>query len=67
MNGPEMGGNDGEEHGQKGAKESFSDSNLIKNSKGNLITADSDDNLKEVFRQIKTSKTPTVINYGASW
>ncbi|KAL0333392.1 UNVERIFIED_CONTAM: Thioredoxin-like 3-3 [Sesamum angustifolium] len=40
---------------KKGTEES---SNLLRNSKGNLITAASDDNLNEIFRQLKTSKTP---------
>ncbi|KAI5680765.1 hypothetical protein M9H77_01992 [Catharanthus roseus] len=35
--------------------------------RGNLITASSDENLKEIFHQIRISKTPAVINYGAPW
>ncbi|KAH7853290.1 hypothetical protein Vadar_000947 [Vaccinium darrowii] len=41
--------------------------NLPSNRHGNLISASSDDNLKDIFHQIRTSKTPAVINYGASW
>ncbi|GER56715.1 thioredoxin [Striga asiatica] len=43
------------------------ENSLLKNSSGNLISAESDDNLTEIFQQIKTSKRSTVINYGASW
>lgn len=32
-----------------------------------IITAINDDSLKDIFHQIRTSKTPAVINYGASW
>ncbi|KAL3628968.1 hypothetical protein CASFOL_028014 [Castilleja foliolosa] len=32
-----------------------------------LIVAGNDDNLTNIFSQIKTSKKPAVINYGASW
>ncbi|CAH9063013.1 unnamed protein product [Cuscuta epithymum] len=39
----------------------------LKENPGNLITATSDDNLRDLFHQIRTSKTPAVINYGASW
>ncbi|KAL9150036.1 hypothetical protein ABFS82_12G143500 [Erythranthe guttata] len=39
----------------------------LKTSKADVITAAGDDNLKEIFHQIRTSKNPTVINYGASW
>nr|GMC56563.1 thioredoxin-like 3-3 [Ipomoea batatas]GME08315.1 thioredoxin-like 3-3 [Ipomoea batatas] len=34
---------------------------------GNVVIAMGDDNLKDIFHQIRTSKTPAVINYGASW
>lgn len=37
------------------------------NSHGNLISATSDESLKDIFLNIRASKTPTVINYGASW
>ncbi|KAK4432473.1 Thioredoxin-like 3-3 [Sesamum alatum] len=62
-------GNDkgGGDKAKKGTEESCPPSNLLGNSKGNLFTAANDDNLNEIFRQIKTSKTPAVINYGASW
>ncbi|VFQ97614.1 unnamed protein product [Cuscuta campestris] len=32
-----------------------------------VITAVNDDSLKDIFHQIRTSKTTAVINYGASW
>lgn len=32
--------------------------NLLKNSKANLVTATGDNDLKEIFRQIKASKNP---------
>nr|XP_043609088.1 thioredoxin-like 3-3 [Erigeron canadensis] len=39
-----------------------------KTQKQNSITnASSDENLRDIFHQIKTSKSPTVINFGASW
>ncbi|KAH6755380.1 Thioredoxin superfamily protein [Perilla frutescens var. hirtella] len=47
--------------------ESNSASNLLKNPKRNVVAAAGDENLKEIFGQIKASKNPTVINYGASW
>ncbi|CAI9760666.1 unnamed protein product [Fraxinus pennsylvanica] len=56
----EQGGNSNEENGKIGI-------NLPKNPQRTIITATSDDNLKEIFHQIRTSKTPAVINYGASW
>ncbi|CAH1442030.1 unnamed protein product [Lactuca virosa] len=34
---------------------------------GNLITASNDENLTNIFHQIRTSKSPAVINFGASW
>ncbi|CAK9169582.1 unnamed protein product [Ilex paraguariensis] len=40
---------------------------LHNNSNGNLITPSSDDDLRNVFHQIRTTKNPAVINYGASW
>ncbi|KAJ9559187.1 hypothetical protein OSB04_013801 [Centaurea solstitialis] len=33
----------------------------------NLTTATSDEHLKDIFHQIRTSKSPAVINFGASW
>ncbi|XP_042012917.1 thioredoxin-like 3-3 [Salvia splendens] len=48
----------------QGVAESNSPSNLLKNAKSNLVTATSDDSLKKIFRQIKASRSPTVINYG---
>ncbi|KAL6987354.1 hypothetical protein U1Q18_013103 [Sarracenia purpurea var. burkii] len=41
--------------------------NLPLNRHGNLIRASGDENLKEISHNIRTSKTPTLINYGASW
>ncbi|CAH9135759.1 unnamed protein product [Cuscuta epithymum] len=38
-----------------------------KENTGNLISATNDDKLRDLFDQIRTSKTPVVINYGASW
>ncbi|KAE8733448.1 Thioredoxin-like 3-3 [Hibiscus syriacus] len=40
---------------------------LPPNKHGNLISASSDENLSDIFLRIKSSKTPTVISYGASW
>ncbi|KAK2984677.1 hypothetical protein RJ640_006660 [Escallonia rubra] len=40
---------------------------LASNRHGNLVSASSDENLKDIFHQIRTSKKPAVINYGASW
>ncbi|KAE8726644.1 Thioredoxin-like 3-3 [Hibiscus syriacus] len=34
---------------------------------GNLINASSDENLRDILLRIKSTKIPTVINYGASW
>ncbi|GMN39230.1 hypothetical protein TIFTF001_008469 [Ficus carica] len=41
--------------------------NLPPNRHGNLKSASSDQNFKDILMEIKTSKTPAVINYGASW
>ncbi|KAK3011064.1 hypothetical protein RJ639_010739 [Escallonia herrerae] len=40
---------------------------LASNRHGNLVSASNDENLKDIFHQIRTSKKPAVINYGASW
>ncbi|XP_004304468.1 PREDICTED: thioredoxin-like 3-3 [Fragaria vesca subsp. vesca] len=40
---------------------------LPANRHGNLKTASSDQNLSNILLQIKSSKTPAVINYGATW
>nr|POF00082.1 thioredoxin-like 3-3 [Quercus suber] len=37
------------------------------NRHGNLKSASSDQSLKDILLQIKSSKTPAVVNYGASW
>ncbi|XP_024982662.1 thioredoxin-like 3-3 [Cynara cardunculus var. scolymus] len=37
------------------------------NRHGNLTTASSDENLKDIFHEIRTSRSPAVINFGASW
>ncbi|XP_043703731.1 thioredoxin-like 3-3 isoform X1 [Telopea speciosissima] len=37
------------------------------NRHGNLKSASSDQNLKEILQNIRSSKSPTMINYGASW
>lgn len=37
------------------------------NEHGNLMTANGDENLKDIFHSIRITKTPAVINYGASW
>ncbi|KAK1403380.1 Thioredoxin domain-containing protein [Heracleum sosnowskyi] len=34
---------------------------------GRVTTAAGDDKLKQIFNGIRTSKSPAVINYGASW
>ncbi|XP_074374747.1 thioredoxin-like 3-3 [Apium graveolens] len=34
---------------------------------GRVTTAAGDEKLKEIFNGIRTSKSPAVINYGASW
>ncbi|KAL7265041.1 hypothetical protein ACSBR1_002903 [Camellia fascicularis] len=54
-----------EEKGKKGLD--GTGLNLPVNRHGNLRSASSDENLKDIFHQIRTSKTPAVINYGASW
>ncbi|PRQ43623.1 putative monodehydroascorbate reductase (NADH) [Rosa chinensis] len=41
--------------------------NLPANRHGNLKTASSDQSLSDILLQIKSSKTPAVINYGATW
>ncbi|XP_072957027.1 thioredoxin-like 3-3 [Typha angustifolia] len=40
---------------------------LPPNRHGNLRSASGDGHLKEILGDIKASKTPAVINYGASW
>ncbi|XP_057478633.1 thioredoxin-like 3-3 [Actinidia eriantha] len=52
-----------------GLEEGTDDVNLAVNRHphGNLTSASSDENLKDIFHHITTSKTPAVINYGASW
>ncbi|XP_021802136.1 thioredoxin-like 3-3 [Prunus avium] len=40
---------------------------LPENRHGNLKSASSDQNLKDLLLQIKSCKSPAVINYGASW
>ncbi|XP_039132561.1 thioredoxin-like 3-3 [Dioscorea cayenensis subsp. rotundata] len=40
---------------------------LATNLHGNLKSAVGDAHLKDILQNIKSSKTPTVINYGASW
>ncbi|KAH7690488.1 Monodehydroascorbate reductase (NADH) protein [Dioscorea alata] len=40
---------------------------LAANLHGNLNSAMGDAHLKDILQNIKSSKTPTVINYGASW
>ncbi|XAR69144.1 Monodehydroascorbate reductase (NADH) [Bertholletia excelsa] len=54
-----------EDRGKKGLE--GSGLNLPLNRHGNLISASSDDNLRDIFHHIRTFKTPAVINYGASW
>ncbi|XP_010267211.1 PREDICTED: thioredoxin-like 3-3 isoform X2 [Nelumbo nucifera] len=56
----------GSEEEQKGGLEGTG-LNLPANLHGNLKSASSDENLKEILQNIKSSKTPAVINYGASW
>lgn len=41
--------------------------NLPLNHNGNLKSALSDQNLSDILLNIRSSKTPAVINYGASW
>ncbi|CAI9097959.1 OLC1v1034488C2 [Oldenlandia corymbosa var. corymbosa] len=43
------------------------DAMIASNRHGNLKTVSDDENLKDVFHQIRTTKAPVVINYGASW
>ncbi|XP_022748267.1 thioredoxin-like 3-3 [Durio zibethinus] len=43
------------------------DLDLPSNKHGNLKIASSDQNLKDILLHTKSSKTATVINYGASW
>ncbi|XP_039013414.1 thioredoxin-like 3-3 [Hibiscus syriacus] len=51
------------------SKKGFEDTglDLPPNKHGNLISASSDESLNDILLRIKSSKTPTVINYGASW
>ncbi|XP_073049097.1 thioredoxin-like 3-3 [Primulina eburnea] len=65
--GAELGGNGEEEKGNEGAEDSYSALKSKKNYQGDLVSATSDDNLKEILREVRTSKLPAVINYGASW
>lgn len=51
------------EKGSSGAKKT----QLPAGRSSNLIRASGDESLKEIFRDIRTSKAPAVINYGASW
>ncbi|KAL3839697.1 hypothetical protein ACJIZ3_024288 [Penstemon smallii] len=54
--------------GENGDEEqSYTGLNSVQKSQAKITCATSDENLKEIFRQIKTSKAPAVINYGASW
>ncbi|KAI8563279.1 hypothetical protein RHMOL_Rhmol03G0100800 [Rhododendron molle] len=55
-----------EEKGKKRRMEG-SGLELPLNRHGNLISASNDENLNDIFHQIRTSKNPAVINYGASW
>ncbi|XP_071721128.1 thioredoxin-like 3-3 [Rutidosis leptorrhynchoides] len=41
--------------------------NQISGQHGNLITASTDEHLTDIYHQIRTSKSPAVINFGASW
>ncbi|KAG2690065.1 hypothetical protein I3760_09G170100 [Carya illinoinensis] len=43
------------------------ESDFTLNRHRNLKTASSDQNLMNILWEIKSSKTPAVINYGASW
>ncbi|XP_050226880.1 thioredoxin-like 3-3 [Mercurialis annua] len=54
-----------EDNSKKGLKGTGLD--LPLNRHGNLKSASSDENFLQILYQIKTSKTPAVINYGASW
>ncbi|WCJ34513.1 Thioredoxin superfamily protein [Euphorbia peplus] len=54
-----------EESPKKGLEKTSGE--LAGNSHGNLKTASSDENFLEILDNIKASKSPTVINYGASW
>ncbi|KNA05448.1 hypothetical protein SOVF_190290 [Spinacia oleracea] len=38
-----------------------------KNESSNMKTASTDEDLSDILLQIRASKTPAVINYGASW
>ncbi|KAL3839701.1 hypothetical protein ACJIZ3_024292 [Penstemon smallii] len=61
------GENGDESIGKKGTEQSYTGLNSVQKSQAKITSATSDENLKEIFHQIKTSKTPAVINYGASW
>ncbi|EOY07937.1 hypothetical protein QUC31_011083 [Theobroma cacao] len=56
------GGGDGSKKGLEGTG-----LDLPQNKHGNLKSASSDQNLRDLLLHIKSSKTSTVINYGASW
>nr|CAD1844743.1 unnamed protein product [Ananas comosus var. bracteatus] len=53
----------GERKGLEGTREL----SLPANRHCHIRSASSDQQLKEILDEIKTSKTPAVINYGASW
>ncbi|KAL5740852.1 hypothetical protein ACOSQ2_030032 [Xanthoceras sorbifolium] len=55
----------GEENKKKGLE--GTGLNLPLNRRGNLKSASTDDSLQDILIQIKSSKAPAVINYGASW
>ncbi|KAM1249700.1 hypothetical protein ACFX15_031760 [Malus domestica] len=59
------GGGDGATDSKKGLEGTGLD--LPENRHDNLNSASSDQNLKDLVLQIKSSKSPAVINYGASW
>ncbi|XP_008369551.1 thioredoxin-like 3-3 [Malus domestica] len=59
------GGGDGATDSKKGLEGTGLD--LPENRHDNLNSASSDQNLKDLVLQIKSCKSPAVINYGASW
>ncbi|XP_024384419.1 thioredoxin-like 3-3 isoform X1 [Physcomitrium patens] len=49
------------------ASQSLGDSSLPVNFHGNLVSANSDEELLSLLQRAKISKQPAVVNYGAPW
>ncbi|GAB2300627.1 hypothetical protein Dimus_034661 [Dionaea muscipula] len=60
-------GSESEEKMKKGSEGTGLNLNFPINRHGNLRSASTDQTLTDVLHQIKSSKSPAVVNYGASW